>query len=134
MDVICDPIFIMPLKSSLSLLNYYCTHQVANYPLNKYTVKYYLIQRCKRCQKPKSHIPGCIKTFHSSTWFCNMAPNMTWTINFLFDLTHKPSYIAYSQVICYNPKSAHDYCVKHVEETSFPILQFNTEPHNSYPG
>ena len=47
-------------------------------------------------------------------------------------------YVAYNQVICYNPKSSHDYSIEDVEETSFPfkhlpnaIPQFNTEPHNS---
>ena len=67
-----------------------------------------------------------------------MAVNTTWTNTSYSSDPHTLFYMAYNQVICYNPKSAHDYSVYYVEETAFPfkhlpnaIPQFNIELHNS---
>ncbi len=58
----------------------------------------------------------------------NMAPNMNWTNTSYSSDPHTLFYIAYNQAICYSPKSAHDYSMKHVKETSFPLLVLS---HNS---
>ncbi len=58
----------------------------------------------------------------------NMAPNMTWTNTSSSPDPYTLFYVAYNQVICYNPKSAHDYSMKHVEEIYFPFLMLS---HNS---
>ena len=80
------------------------------------------------------------KIQNSYSWVCldatqihmvlQMADNMTWTNTSCTSDPHTLFYLAYNQVICYNPKSAHDYSVYYVEETAFPFFYLMLS-HNS---
>ncbi len=73
-----QPILVMPLESSLSRLTLIVlTRLEISHFISKVCFNILFDPRCKRCQKEKIHIPGCVKMLHSCTWLCKVAVNMT---------------------------------------------------------